>query len=81
MLGGSVDGRSRKFIVGIAVAWLLLPLAGGIAGLGLAFAGVALPFVAGEYAQLLGCGVVGCLLGAACASVHTVWSYWRAFLR
>ena len=76
-----MDGRTRRFAIGIAVVWLVLPLMGGLAGLGLAFKGVELPFVTGDYAQLFGLGVVGCVLGAVLATFHSVWSYWRTYLR
>ncbi|MGV3616158.1 MAG: hypothetical protein ACO1SV_12560 [Fimbriimonas sp.] len=76
-----MDDRSRRFAIGVGVAWLILPLFGGFAGLGAAFAGLVLPYIEGDYAQLVGCGVVGCFAGAALATVHTVWSYWKTFLR
>lgn len=81
MLGGTVDDRSRRFAIGIAVAWLVFPLLGGLAGLGAAFKGVVLPIVEGDFAQLVACGVVGCIVGAILATMHTVWSYWRIFIR
>lgn len=81
MLGGTVDDRSRRFAIGMAVAWLVLPLGGGLFGLGAAFGGAVLPYIEGDYAQLMGLGVVGCISGAVLATMHTVWSYWRTFLR
>lgn len=81
MLGGTVNDRSRRFAIGVAVAWLVLPLLGGVAGFGAAFAGVVLPFVEGDYQQLFALGVVGCIVGAILATMQTVWSYWRTFMR
>ncbi len=81
MLGGTVDDRSRRFTIGLVVAWLVLPLLGGIVGIGAAFAGAVLPYVEEDYQQLLGLGVVGCIGGAILATMHTVWSYWRIFIR
>ncbi len=78
-----MDPRARRFAIGVAVAWLLLPLFGGLAGLGFAFTGVTLPFVdqRWDYGQLAGWGVLGCVAGAVLATGHTVWSYWRTYLR
>jgi hypothetical protein len=81
MLGGTVDDRSRRFAIALGVAWLVLPLLGGLIGFGAAFAGAVLPFVEGDYGQLFALGVVGCIGGAILATMHTVWSYWRTFIR
>jgi hypothetical protein len=67
--------------MGVAIAWAALPLGFGLVGFGLAFAGVVLPFVKDDFGQLFGAGVLGSLAGAGLATVHTLWSYWRTYLR
>jgi hypothetical protein len=37
--------------------------------------------VEGDYQQLFTLGVVGCIGGAVLATMQTVWSYWRTYLR
>ncbi len=81
MRAREVDPRSRRFVTGLLVAWAVLPLLGGLAGLWAAFQGLTLPYVKDDFGQLVGCGTAGCLVGAFLATVHTVWSYWRTYLR
>lgn len=76
-----MDRRSRRFGIGVAVAWFVLPLTGGLIGLLLAFKGAQLPFLKGDFSLLFGWGVLGSLLGAGLAMMQTVWSYWRTYLR